>query len=319
MALDPQVEAMRRRRAAKQFAPLYTLTVAEARAADLAEINASAGVPESVGRVVDDHLDGPAGPVPIRVYQPDVTGPLPVLVYFFGGGWTLGTIETSDAICRRLANAVPCVTVAVGYRLAPEHKFPAALEDCHAAIVGIAARAATYGGDPSRLAVGGDSAGANLAAATCLLMRDRSGPALAAQLLVYPNTCYQANTPSMRENTDEAFFNKRSSDWYWGHYLASQADGASPYASPLLAEDLTGLPPALIITAEYDPLRDEGEQYALRLAEADVDTACTRYDGMVHGFFAMGGDLDAARSAQDEAAEFLHGRLDAPSPARRAG
>jgi acetyl esterase len=309
MPLDPQVETIRARRLAEGAPALYTLSVEAARAADLAAIRSASGDPEPVTTVNDDHFPGPGGPLPIRVYQPGSDGPLPVLLYFFGGGWTLGTIDTCDAICRRLANAVPCVTVAVGYRLAPEHKFPAALHDCHAAVTWIARRAGSYGGDAHRLAVGGDSAGGNLAAAVSLYSRDHAGVRPAAQLLVYPNTDYLADTPSRRENADEAFFNDRSVTWYWTHYLADPADGVSPYASPLRAGDLSGLPPALVITAEFDPLRDEGEQYAKRLADSGVPVQLSRYDGMIHGFFAMSGLLDGAERAMAEAAGFLRDQL----------
>jgi acetyl esterase len=287
--------------------PLYTLSVEEARAADLAAIRAAAGAGEPVRHVTDRHLPGPGGDLPIRVYRPvDAAGPLPTVVYFFGGGWVLGSVDTSDEICRALANAVPCQVITVGYRPAPEHKFPAAVDDCRTAVAWIAANAAELGVDPDRLAVAGDSAGGNLAAVVTL---DRGGPALAAQVLVYPNTDYRGDTGSMRENDDPAAFNRRSVAWYWGHYLASPDDGRDPRASPLLAEDLTGLPPALVITAEHDPLRDEGEQYAERLREAGVPVVATRYAGVAHGFFAMSGVVDAAREARAEAAAFLRTHL----------
>jgi acetyl esterase len=308
MPLDPQVAAYRAARRAAGVPQLYSQSLAEARAADLAAIRAAAGDEEPVYEVVDAHLAGPAGDLPVRVYRPGPGGAHPTLVYFFGGGWTLGSIETSDGICRRLANAVPCAVITVGYRLAPEHRFPAAVHDCHAAVREVAAHAERWGVDPTRLAVGGDSAGGNLAAAVTLLARDH-GPALAAQVLVYPNTWHGAATGSMRESVDPWLFNRTSVDWYWGHYLADPADGADPLASPLRAPDLTGLPPALVITAEYDPLRDEGERYAARLREAGVPTRATRYEGMVHGFFAMSGALDGGRRAMAEAARFLADRF----------
>ncbi|MEV8443369.1 alpha/beta hydrolase [Actinosynnema sp. NPDC051121] len=288
-------------------APLYTLSIEQARAADLAAIRAAAGAGEAVRHVTDRHLPGPGGDLPIRIYRPvDAAGSLPTLVYFFGGGWALGSIETSDEICRALANAVPCQVITVGYRLAPEHKFPAAVDDCRTAVAWIAAHAAELGVDPDRLAVAGDSAGGNLAAVVTL---DRGGPALAAQVLVYPNTDHRGDTESMRENDDPAAFNRRSVAWYWGHYLASPDDGRDPRASPLLAEDLTGLPPALVITAEHDPLRDEGERYAERLRAAGVPVIATRYAGVAHGFFAMSGVVDAAREARAEVAAFLRTHL----------
>jgi acetyl esterase len=303
MPLDPQVEAMRAEREANQVPQLYTQTLAEARAADLASIQAAGGEVEAVHHVEDITTDDG---LPLRVYRPDQDGALPTLIYFFGGGWTLGSIETADGISRKLANAVPCQVITVGYRLAPEHPFPAAVDDCHNATQWIAAHAEELRVDPSRLAVGGDSAGGNLAAATTLLARD-NGPELAGQLLVYPNTLYGSDTISMRKGDDPYLFNKTSVGWYWDHYLADSADGLNPLASPLLAESHANLPPALVITAEYDPLRDEGEYYAEKLHAADVPTTLSRYDGMVHGFFAMPGILDGGKKAMAEASTWLGG------------
>ena len=313
MPLHPQAEEMRRRRAAAGTPPLYTRTLAEARAADLADIRAAAGDPEPVGAVEEFTVDGPGGPLPLRVYHPADRGgagaELPLLLYLFGGGWTLGSLDTGDAICRRLTNAAGCVTVAAGYRLAPEHPFPAAVHDVLAAAEWTAAHAAGLGADPRRLAVGGDSAGGNLAAALTLLARQRGGPAIRHQLLVYPNTDHAADTPSVREHDDPLLFNRRSVAWYWGHYLADPADGADPLASPLRAPSLAGLPPATVLTAEYDPLRDEGEQYAEALRAAGVPVELRRYDGMPHGFFAMSGVLDGGRDAQHHAAARLREAL----------
>jgi acetyl esterase len=305
MPLDPQVRAMREQRAAAGGPPLYAMTLAEARAEDLRAIRAGGGTPEQVASVVDDHIPGPSGDLPIRIYRPSAEGTLPVLLYFFGGGWTLGSIDTSDGVCRALTNAARCVTVSVGYRLAPEHKFPAAVEDCYATTVWVAEHAADLGVDPGRIAVGGDSAGGNLAAGVTLLARDSGGPALVHQLLVYPNTDYLSDTPSLRENTDPLLFNTTSVDWYWRHYLNSPEDGAHPLASPLRAADHGGLPPATVLTAEYDPLRDQGEQYADRLRAEGVPVELTRYPGMVHGFFTMSGVLDAAADAVAHAAARL--------------
>jgi acetyl esterase len=283
MPLDPQLQTLYDRRAAEGARPLYTMTLHEARAADLAAIRAAAGTPEPVREVHDLTVPGPGGPLPVRVYRPAGEGPLPVLVYFFGGGWTLGSLDTSDALCRTLANSVGCLTVSVGYRLAPEHKFPAAPEDCFAGL---------------RWA-------AEHAAAVTLMARDAGGPGLLTQLLVYPNTDYLADTPSRRENTDPLLFNDKSVHWYWDNYLAAPEDGTHPLASPLRAADHTGLPPALVITAEYDPLRDEAEDYARRLRECGVPAVTTRYPGTAHGFFTMSGTLDAARRAVAQATHHL--------------
>jgi acetyl esterase len=305
MPLDPQIQAMREQRVRDNVPPLYTLSLEQARAADLASIRACGGDPEPVHEVHDSALPGPAGDLPVRVYRPAGVGPLPVLVYFFGGGWTLGSVDTSDSICRSLANATPCAVITVGYRLAPEHRFPAAVDDCHAAVRWIAANAAALDIDPGRIAVGGDSAGGNLAAAVTLRVRDGGDPPLVGQLLVYPNTDHLDDSGSMRDNADPWLFNHHSVAWYWQHYLATPEDGQHPLASPLRATDLRGLPAALVITAEFDPLRDQGEAYAQRLMDAGVPVRLTRYPGMVHGFFAMAGTVDGGRAAIAQAAEQL--------------
>ena len=195
-----------------------------------------------------------------------------MLAYFFGGGWVLGSLETAEPVCRRLANAAECAVVSIAYRRAPEHPFPAAVEDCYAATCWLAENGDGHGLDATRLAVGGASSGGNLAAAVAMLARDRSGPSLAFQLLVYPPLDHRAATPSRREPVERPFFGPEDVAWCWSHYLADPADGESPSASPLRAGDLGGLPPALVITAEFDPLRDEGELYAARLREAGVPT-----------------------------------------------
>ena len=305
MPLHPQAEALRAQRSRSGAPPLYTLSLEQARAADLADIRAAGGAPEPVAAVEELDIPGPGGPLRLRLHRPHRDRPLPALVYFFGGGWTLGTLDTCDAICRRLANAADCVTVSVGYRLAPEHPFPAAVHDCVAATRWIADRAAELGVRADRLAVGGDSAGGNLAAAVTLALRGPDGPALRHQLLVYPNTQHGADTPSLREHDDPLLFNRRSVEWYWNHYLADPAHGGDPLASPLRADDLSGLPSATVLTAEYDPLRDEGEQYAQALRAAGVPVAARRWDGVPHGFFAMAGSLDAGGEAQRWAAERL--------------
>lgn len=308
MPLDPQVQAMRDQRAADPTArPLYKMTLEEARTEDLRSVQAGGGAPQPVAQVENTTIPGPGGTLPIRIYRPDTTeAKPPALAYFFGGGWTLGTMDTSDGVCRALTNKAGCVTVSVGYRLAPEHKFPAAVEDCQAALTWLAENADTLGIDKNRIAVGGDSAGGNLAAATTLVTR-QAGPHLIHQLLIYPNTDYRSDTTSLTENTDEALFNAKSVDWYWRHYLTKPEDGDNPLASPLRAETLTGLPPATVITAEYDPLRDQAEQYADRLRAAGVEVELTRYPGQVHGFFTMSGVLDAAGHAVDYAAGRLKG------------
>jgi acetyl esterase len=297
VTLHPEVEALRRMRIAAGTRPLRELSVAEAREAELAAIE-QRGEPEHVADVVELSLPGQAGQIPIRLYRPPSPRPLPALVYFFGGGWVIGSLETGDHVCRRLANATPCAVVAVSYRQAPEHRFPAAVEDCHAATRWIAEHGAELGIDPRRLALGGPSAGGNLAAAVTLLAREQRGPQLRFQLLVYPPLDYRSDTPSMRETVDPVFFDRTDVAWCWRHYLARDDDGDSPLASPLRAADLRGLPPALVITADWDPLRDDAEQYAGRLEAAGVATELVRFDGIGHGFYSMNGVLSAAERAQ---------------------
>jgi len=305
--LDPQLQAMRDQRERDGVPPLYTMSLADARAADLASIRESGGEPEPVHEVANLTIPGPGGELPLRVYRPASARPLPALLYFFGGGWVLGTIDTADGVSRSLANSSGALVAVVGYRLAPEHPFPAAVEDCYAAVRWVAGHAEEIGADPARLVVGGDSAGGNLAAAVALRAR-ADGPALAGQLLVYPNTDQLADDRSMRAADDPFLFNRRSVAWYRRHYLANPDDAADPLASPLRAESLAGLPPALVITAEYDPLRDQGEAYAHRLADAGVQVELSRYPGMAHGFFTMAGTVDASRAAIQQASSFVRTR-----------
>src|SRR5215469_10967110 len=258
-------------------------------------------------------IAGPGGDLPLRLYRPSSERPLPALLYFFGGGWVLGTIDTADGVSRSLANSTGALVAVVGYRLAPEHPFPAAIEDCYAAVRWVAEHAGEIGADPARLAVGGDSAGGNLAAAVALRAR-ADGPALAGQLLVYPNTDQMADDQSMRAAEDPFLFNRHSVAWYRQHYLASPGDAANPLASPLRAEKLAGLPPALVITAEYDPLRDQGEAYARRLADDGVQVELSRYPGMAHGFFTMAGTVDASRAAVAQVASRLRTWLAPAAP-----
>jgi acetyl esterase len=301
--LDPQVEAYLRDRRAAGVRPLHELSVVEAREAELAELEPV--LPEPVPQVVDRVLGGGGHDVPVRVYMPKAPRPLPVLVYFFGGGWVLGSLDAVDPVCRRLANATPCAVVSVAYRRAPEHPFPAGLEDCYAATRWMAEHGGELGLDPDRLAVGGASAGGNLAAAVALLARERKGPNLVLQLLVYPPLDHRADTLSMREALDPLLLGRQDVAWCWSHYLADAADGENSLASPLRAEDLHGLPAALVITAELDPLRDQGESYAARLAEAGVGTELVRFDGAVHGFFSKADRFDAGVDAQALAASAL--------------
>jgi len=242
------------------------------------------------------------------VVVPKTAGPHPVVVYLHGGGWICGSARTHRKLAFRLAEA-GFLVLNVDYRLAPEHPFPAAPEDCYAAARFVAERGAELGVDPSRIAIGGDSAGGNLTAVVAQMARDRRGPRLRYQLLVYPVTDARFDTASYRDNAEGYFLTTAMMKWFWKKYLADPMDAENPYASPLRAKDLAGLPPGLCITAEYDPLRDEGEAYAERLRESGVDVAATRYDGMFHGFFGMGALLDQAKTAVAQAAEGLRKAL----------
>ncbi len=266
---------------------------------------------EAVAGIDDRTIPGPDAEIPVRIYTPVGTGPFGVLVFFHGGGWVICSLDSHDGICRTLANKVGCVVVSVDYRLAPEHPFPAAPEDCFAATRWVAANAASINVDPGRIAVGGDSAGGNLAAAVAVMARLRGGPTLCHQTLVYPVTDHSFDTASYSENAEGYLLSRNSMRWFWGHYLSSDADGDNPLASVLRVKDLSGLPPAHVVTAEFDPLRDEGEAYASRLRDAGVATTATRFDGMIHGFFTMGAVLDAGARAVDEAASELRAAFSA--------
>jgi acetyl esterase len=265
-----------------------------------------------VASVRELSIPGPETPIRIRAYTPDGTPPFPVLVYYHGGGWVVGSLDTHAAICRALADAASCVVVSVDYRLAPEHPFPAAVEDCLAATQWTAANAALLDGDPDRVAIGGDSAGGNLAAAVAQAARDRGGPHLVHQLLIYPVTNHAFDTDSYAENAEGYGLTRAEMEWFWDHYLDSELDGRNPYASPLRARTLDGLPPATVFSAGFDPLRDEGIAYAERLDRAGVDTRHYHYEGAIHGFFGMlvDPDLPQAREAVAEAATALRASFD---------
>ncbi len=299
--LDPQARAFLEDLAATGAPPLPELSPEEARAG-LRLQAARIGEREEIDEVRDLTIPGPAGDIPIRLFRIAAGGALPVLVYFHGGGWVTGDLETHDGVCRSLARRTPCAVASVDYRRAPEHRFPAAVEDSLAATRWIHENAYKLGLDASRVAVGGDSAGGNLAAVVALRARDEGGPPLAFQLLVYPITNDDLSTASYLENAEGYYLTRDSMRWYWDHYLPEKALRSDPHASPLRAPDLSGLPPALVITAEYDPLRDEGEAYAARLRDAGVVTRCTRYDGMIHGFFRMTKIVDRSHVAIEECA-----------------
>jgi acetyl esterase len=267
-----------------------------------------AGPPEPM-HAVDDHLaDGPHGPIPVRAYRPTAGAGVPLVVYFHGGGFVSGSVAAWDGVTRRIAREAGVVVVSVDYRLAPEHRFPVALDDCHAALVWAAAQAESLGADPARVAVAGDSAGGNLAAAVARRARG-DGPALRAQVLVYPVVSPDCDSPSMVDNAEGYLLTTASMRSMWDWYLGPDGDRDDAFAAIDRAADLTGLPPALVLTAEYDPLRDEGERYGALLAAAGVDTTVSRYDGMIHGFFGLRELVPDADRAVGEVAAFLGARL----------
>ncbi|GAC1368355.1 MAG: hypothetical protein NVSMB44_34760 [Ktedonobacteraceae bacterium] len=305
MPVDPQLQVLLNQIASLNMPPMSSLPVEVVRQS-IEQMNTSDPNPPPVQSAVDRTIPGPAGEIPIRIYTPTGQGPFPVLAFFHGGGFVIGTIEAYDSICRMLTNMTPCITVSVGYHLAPEHPYPAAPEDCYAATKWVVEHAAEFHGDPARVAVGGDSAGGNLATVVALMAKERGGPELAFQLLIYPTTDnHQPGTASLTENANGYFLTKDLIDWFDKHYISPSVDRKDPRAFPLYANDLRNLPPALIITAEYDPLRDEGEMYAKRLQDADVPVTLTRYDGMIHGFFTMTGIVDQSKIAVLEAVSAL--------------
>jgi len=303
--LHPEVRALLERMDAQGAPPLQGQDPVEARLRRVETAKVLGGEPDVLGRVEDLSIPGPAGEIPARLYASEHGGLRPALVYFHGGGFVFGNLETHDAVCRALAKESGAVVISVDYRLAPEHRFPAAVEDAHAATVWVAAHAQHLGIDAHRIAVGGDSAGANLATVAAIRCRDAAGPALAAQVLFYPLTDISSfETTSHRELGEGYYLTRASMEWFNGHYLASSELTHHPEVSPLLASDLSRLPPTLVITAEFDPLRDEGEAYAKRLQQAGVPVTLTRYPGMIHGFVAMRGVLAGGRQAIQEAAQF---------------
>jgi acetyl esterase len=257
-----------------------------------------------VGAVSELVIPGPAGDLAARVYRPEAAGPVPTVVLFHGGGWVIGDLDTHDNMARSICRDCSAVVVSVDYRLAPENPFPAAVEDALAATEWVGERLADFGGS-EKLAVAGDSAGGNLSAVVAQQLRDAGGPAIAAQLLIYPAVDVTGEYASRLENAEGYFLDLATMAWFMNHYAADPAHHTDPRVSPLRHHDLTGLPPAVVVTAEFDPLRDEGEAYAAELAAAGVPVEVRRFDGMIHGFFDMGGFSPAAQAAVDEACELF--------------
>jgi len=304
MSLDVHVRNILDQAAALKLPKLWEIGPQAARAAMRSSIFRGAESP--IGRIENRTMKGPGGDLALRVYTPlgESADILPGLIFFHGGGFVIGDLDSHDDLSRCLANGSGCRVVSVDYRLAPEHPFPAAVDDSFAATKYIAAHAAEFGIDPKRLAVSGDSAGGNLAAVVCQLAKAQGGPAIAFQLLIYPVTHLGApvETRSMRENAKGYFLEKESMDWFTALYAPDAAYRGDPRLSPLLAPDLSGLPPAYVVTAGFDPLRDEGRDYADKLDAAGVAVTHVNYPGMVHGFFSMRALIPKAREAVAAAA-----------------
>ena len=307
MPVDPQIQEVIDALAASEFGPVHELTPAEGRTQYERMVKARGIEPAPVDAVEDRAIPGPAGGVPVRIYRPDPdAGALPALVYYHGGGHVIGNLDTHDAVARNLCNGAGCVVVSVDYRLAPEHKFPAAAQDAFAAVQWCAAHGAELGIDPERMAVGGDSAGGNLAAVAALMARDAGGPAIRLQVLVYPVTDYACDTASYRTYAQGyGMLEAQSMRWFRDHYLSGEADRLDWRAAPLRAADLSGLPPALVLTAQCDVLHDEGEAYAQRLRAAGAEVDYRDCEGMIHGFFTMAPMIDGAVRAQALVCEAL--------------
>lgn len=309
MALNPQAEAVLKQMEADNVPDISEMNVPQARVFLQTAFSAMVPVPEQVREVSDFTVPGPAGRLPVRLYRPEVGGTPPLVVFYHGGGWVIGSIESHDAVCRALANASGCAVASVEYRLAPESAFPAAPEDCYAAAKWLAENGSDLGFDGGRLAVAGDSAGGNLSAVVSLMARDRGGPEISQQVLIYPAVDFTGDYPSRSENGEGYFLTTAAIEWFGGHYIGDEAVAKEALASPLLAEDHSDLPPAVVITAGFDPLRDEGGAYAEKLEAAGVEVKTIQYEGMIHGFINMLGVLDDAQRAVDEIGSSLRTSL----------
>jgi acetyl esterase len=310
--LDPQARALLDLMIERQIPPTHTLSPEDARRFYRERRFFTQPDAPEVAAVQALQAEGPHGAVPLRLYRPagsDAGATLPVLVYFHGGGWTIGDLDTHDVLCRQLANGAGVAVVAVDYRLGPEHRFPAALEDCLAAVRWVRREGAGLRLDVARLALGGDSAGGNLAAAAALALRDAGEPAARLQLLIYPATDMRAGAPSHTANGQGYLLTADSVAYYRGHYIPDAAQWSDWRASPLLAADHSRLPPALVLTAGFDPLRDEGRQYADALSGAGTPTQYVCFERQIHGFITMGRVLDEANTAVELCAAALRRAL----------
>lgn len=304
MTLDPQTKFVLDQMAQAGIPQMETLPLEVVRnSQNLPQV----GEPELVGKIENRIIPGPGGEIPIRVYYPkDAQTSYAGLVYYHGGGWVLGNLDSHDAVCRSLTNLANCVTISVDYRLAPENKFPAAVEDAYASVQYVYEHAEEFQVDRARIAVGGDSAGGNLAAVVTHLAKEKSVPEICYQVLLYPSTGAGAPlTASRKENAEGYMLTGGMMDWFYKCYVNNEVDKNNPLLTPMFFEDFTGLPPAIVITAEFDPLRDEGEQYADKLKEAGVAVECIRYDGTIHGFISMASVIDLGKQALEKVGSTL--------------
>ncbi|MCY7419347.1 MAG: alpha/beta hydrolase [Chloroflexi bacterium] len=286
MPLDPDAAAILQRVREAGVPPWRSLPPVEGRVVYRNRALLFDGPKLPAGEVWDAAIPSADGDIPIRVYRPEGP-PRPIFIYLHGGGWTLGDVDTHDAVCRRISVASDCMVVSVAYRLAPEHRYQAQLDDVDAAGGWLAAQGDDLGGDPTRLAMGGDSAGGNLTAGASIRLRDAGGPRLALQVLIYPATAPWFETLSYHQNAEGYWLTRKDVIWFWDNFLGPGDGAQDPYACPGIVEDLRDLPPAVVITAGFDPLRDEGEVYAIRLRRAGVRVAAKRFPGMIHGFVAL--------------------------------
>jgi acetyl esterase len=307
--LDPQVQALLEQLDEQNVPPFQVLSTSHARAT-MRELfvrdNQDEVLPDSVS-ISDMSISGPAEEIPIRIYRPEGDGPFPALVYLHGGGWVVGGLDEYNDICAKLAEQANRVVVSVDYRLAPEHPFPAAVKDSYAATQWVADSTEYLDVDPDRIAIGGDSAGGNLTAATTLMARDREGPSLEHQLLLYPavNNLELNHYDSYEENAEGYFLEYAAMEWFYNRYIQDEADYRNEYAFPLLAEDLSDLPPATVLTAGFDPLCDEGADYAEQLADAGVPVEHEHFEGMIHGFVSLSEEVESGQAAIDYLADQL--------------
>lgn len=294
MSLDPQVQGLLDAFAAQGLKSFEQMSVPEARETAMAFIGLQ-GEPEAVASVSDHRIPVGGAELAVRIHRPAGMAPQPVVLYLHGGGFVFGNLEIVDKVARSLCNAAGAAVVSVDYRKAPEHPFPAAPEDAYAALLWVRDNAVALGLDAHRIAVAGDSAGGNLAAVVAQMARDRAGPALVHQVLVYPTVDAAGSYASRVENAEGYMLTQAAMVWFYGHYLLQPGQAGLPYASPIRG-DLNGLPPATVVTAGYDPLRDEGDAYAQALADAGVPVDHVRNPSMIHGFFWMHGVIDHART-----------------------